>query len=114
MASDERDLWLEGLKEGDPVVVYGGFGMDTPFLYKVEKASKTQIIVKGSKYRRADGRAVHGDRWQRQRLDPFTPAVEEQIRRRRLLAVIEKTDWKTLTTPLLEDIVQRVTVLKQS
>ena len=86
-----REVWLNGLKVGDEVAVHGrGFG-DRVAVYKVEKLTPTQIVVRGDRYDKATGRERGASAYDRMSLEPVTEEVRQKIRRDRLLVRIDKS-----------------------
>lgn len=51
--------WLDNLKVGDEVVVSG----HNDIIEKVTGVTRTQITIKGTKYRRDSGRQITQDKW---------------------------------------------------
>jgi hypothetical protein len=97
--------WRENLKTGDPVLIWNGW-VHNPAT--VERTTPTQIIVRGSKYRRNGGARIGGGTWDRIVLVEPTPELLEEMRQkqerqavewfRKVSAVLAKADGLPLTT----------------
>lgn len=67
--SNEND-WLKTIKEGDTVFYeYGGFASRTLKPMTVERVSKTQVVIGGTKYHKENGSEV-GGRWSSKHILP--------------------------------------------
>lgn len=98
---------LENLKVGDLVVVRGSLIVGEE-LRKIERVTKSQIVVDKRRYRKKDGRLVGGGDWC---YGFIKPALEKDIERlnkvkqkNELLAYIRKVAWSNLSLESLETI----------
>jgi hypothetical protein len=94
--------WLQDLKPGDPVFVTQGGSV---LFEKVERVTKAQVIVGGSRFNREDG-SLRGEtgRWYHTRLEPWDEAKAEQVLLRQRRNALAGTDWQSLP----DDVVNRV------
>lgn len=91
--------WLESITEGSQVIVDPGHGLNLR-LYKVDRLTKTQIIIGTWRFRRSDGRGVGSDSWHfLQLLEPKPPLIE-RIRRDRLITYITNSKDSLNRLPL--------------
>lgn len=101
--------WLQELKAGDSVVVSGAGWHDVQEIEKVERVTKTQIILAGDqRYRKDDGHKVGGSAWRRGWLSQATPELVAQVQadelNRRLTVRMEDTKWKQVSLSKKERI----------
>jgi DNA replicative helicase MCM subunit Mcm2 (Cdc46/Mcm family) len=100
--------FLENLKPGDRVVISSGGVSDRKRVGRVERLTKTQIIVDGSRFRKSDGWQP-GDYWNRAWLQEASEETIKEIaarqRRRQIVAKIQKFRWDTLPDDLLQQVV---------
>lgn len=98
---------LENVKVGDFVVLRGSYAHDD-CLRKVERVTKSQIIVNKRRYRKNDGRIVGGGGWSYCYIRPATENDIERINKVRhknkLLAFIRKADLDNLSLESLQTI----------
>lgn len=96
---DGEDLysWLKDIEQGDSVIVEGRY---SSHLAKVERTTKTWIVVNKQKYRRADGEPVRHDKWDRFRLAPVTRERIQELQIKRLCeqcrALMREIETKSL------------------
>lgn len=87
-----RKEWLDSLREGDKVVVacQGLIGSTSYQPARVERVTKTRVVVAGKIYNR-DG-YVRGQRrsWSTPRLEPYTDAVKLKIETEQLRYEVDK------------------------
>jgi hypothetical protein len=65
-------------KPGDEVAYYRSY-RDTPRKLTIARVTPTQIVVGGQRFRRVDGDEVGGSRWDRTRVKPWTPDIDEAL-----------------------------------
>lgn len=98
---------LENVKVGDFVVLIGSYAHDG-CLRKVERVTKSQIIVNKRRYRKNDGRIVGGGGWSYCYIRPATENDIERINKVRhknkLLAFIKNVTWYNLSLESLQTI----------
>lgn len=88
MNYEERKAWLEGLKEGDRVAVSSGYGYRDYSIYKIDRLTKTQIVIRNNKYWRKDGRFVgSSSSYRTVELQPVTAKVVEAVDRGKFASV---------------------------
>lgn len=96
---------LKDLKEGDKVVVYKRWGDS---INVIEKVTKTQIVVNGTKYRRESGSQIGGSVWYSSRIGICTKEEENRIRSQisvnRMKRFIKEYDIDSLSYKKLEKI----------
>lgn len=90
--------WLANLRVSDPVVILSS-GLGGDFISKVERLTKTQIIVaRGGKFRRSDGEAVGGGvGYHRSILVEPTQEVTDRIQHNILANRLTRFEWKSLS-----------------
>jgi predicted nucleotidyltransferase len=101
---------LQNIKPGDDVAyVAGGCGSGV-YIRKVERVTKTQIIIGDSRYRREDGFPVGHTIWDAAHICELTPEMEKRVKetadrekKTRLVAEIHKA-LRGLTLDQLERI----------
>jgi len=77
-----RGEWLKSVKPGDEVIVSGGGPMSRSRVKKVERLTKTQIVLdNGMKYRIGGGCEVGDDSWRSTFLRESTPESINKIKR---------------------------------
>lgn len=96
---------LEDIKVGDKVIVIRRYARR---ICKVERLTKTQIVVDGDKFRKSDGKSVNNYGWFspfiRKATQELVAEVEEEEKRTKLLNEVYHTDWSKLRTDKLEEI----------
>lgn len=96
---------LKDLKAGDDVLVTGTFHRR---IAKVDKVTKTQIIIDNARFRRDSGWQCGSDRWNVRRI--YVPIekeisdVEEENLRKTLIYVISSSDFERLSTDKLKQV----------
>jgi hypothetical protein len=90
-----RREWAEGLKAGDPVAVRYDFNSGVR-LAKVERTTKTTIIVDGTRYWRKNGDAV-GYSYSSPVLEEPTDAVRREVAIRQARKALRDAEWGKLT-----------------
>lgn len=78
-----NEEWLQSLKPGDKVVVYGAYG--SRHIKAVKRLTPTMIIVGADeeKYRKKDGEKCAGDPFGREYIGPIDDEVRESVLRSR-------------------------------
>jgi hypothetical protein len=109
--------WLDELKEGDEVIVAGD-RIYSDSISKVQRLTKTQIILeKGGKFRRDNGSCLPYDAWHYTFLEEATEERKAAIRvankRHGILKLIREFDWSSLSTEVLEKVVELIAEGKQ-
>ena len=94
--------WLASLKVGDEVIVDVHFR--DPEIAKIDRFTKTQIIVGKMRFRKSDGWQPSGDWISRGRLVTPTAKLRAEAERSRLLRVIERRRWKSDTLDTLRKV----------
>lgn len=96
---------LKDLVEGDEVLVTGMFHRH---IAKVDKVTKTQIVVDNARYRRNSGLQCGDDIWDRKSISVPTEkeisAVKEENFRKKLIYAISSFDFKRLSTDELKQV----------
>ena len=93
--------WLQSLKRGDKVIVYGRTIADNEIIETVARVTRTQIVLAdGSKHRKKDGYRCGYEKWRRVYIEEPTPERVAEIRlkndRRKVARRIER-QHKNLT-----------------
>ena len=96
---------LKDLVTGDEVLVTG---MSYRRIAKVDKVTKTQIVVDNARFRRNSGWQCGGDRWNVRRISVLTENeisdVKEENLRKTLIYAISSFDFKRLSTDELKQV----------
>ena len=96
---------LKDLVVGDEVLVTGTFNRR---IAKVDKVTKTQIIVNNARFRRDSGWQFGSDRWNVRRISVPTEKeisdVKEENLRKILINTISSFDFKRLSTDELKQV----------
>ena len=96
---------LKDLVAGDEVLVTGTFRRR---IAKVDKVTKTQIVVDNARFRRDSGWQCGSDRWNVRRISVPTEEeisdVKEENLRKSLIYAISSFDFKRLTTNELKQV----------
>ena len=96
---------LKDLVVGDEVLV---IGMHRRRIAKVDKVTKTQIVVNNARFRRDSGWQCGGDSWNRKSISVPTEKeisdVEEENLRKALIYVISSSDFERLSTDELKQV----------
>lgn len=96
---------LKDLVAGDDVLVRG---MHRRRIAKVDKVTKTQIIVNNARFRRDSGWECGSDRWNVRRISVPTEKgisdVKEEELRKTLIYAISSFDFKRLSTDELKQV----------
>lgn len=96
---------LKDLVEGDEVLVTGMFHRH---ISKVDKVTKTQIIVNNARFKRDSGWQCGSDRWNIRRIAVPTEKeisdVKEEDLRKTLIYAISSFDFKRLSTDELKQV----------
>ena len=96
---------LKDLVAGDNVLVTGMYHRR---IAKVDKVTKTQIIVNNARFRRDSGWQYGGDSWNRKSISIPTEKeiseVKEENLRKNLICVISSFDFKRLSTNELKQV----------
>ena len=96
---------LKDLVAGDEVLVIGTFNRR---IAKVDKVTKTQIIVNNARFRRDSGCQFGSDRWNVRRISVPTEKeisdIKEENFRKELLYAISSFDFERLSTKDLKQV----------
>jgi hypothetical protein len=97
---------LKDLVAGDDVLVIGMHRRR--IIAKVDKVTKTQIVVDNARFRRNSGWQCGGDRWNVRRISVLTENeisdVKEENLRKTLIYAISSFDFKRLSTDELKQV----------
>lgn len=91
---------FEDLQVGDKVIVQGGGYQNYQAVSKIDRLTKTQIVLKdGSKYGRKHGHRVGTSDWRSPHLIMYTEERAAEIRRVKLVgAILDKVNKKNLSS----------------
>ena len=96
---------LKDLVAGDEVLVTGTFHRR---IAKIDKVTKTQIVIDNARFRRDSGWQCGGDSWNRKSISVPTEKeisdVKEENLRKELLYAISSFDFKRLSTDELKQV----------
>lgn len=96
---------LKDLVAGDEVLVTGTFHRR---IAKIDKVTKTQIVIDNARFRRDSGWQCGSDRWNVRRISVPTekeiPDIKEENFRKELLYAISSFDFKRLSTDELKQV----------
>lgn len=96
---------LKDLKAGDDVLVVG---RSYRRIAKIDKVTKTQIVVNNARFRRDSGWQYGGDRWNVRNISVPTEKeisdVKEENLRKTLIYSISSFDFKRLSTDELKQV----------
>ena len=96
---------LKDLVAGDDVLVEGS---SSRRIAKIDKVTKTQIVVNNARFRRDSGWQCGSDRWNIRRISVPTEkdisSVKEENLRRTLIYTISSFDFKRLSTDELKQV----------
>ena len=96
---------LKDLVEGDEVLVTG---MYHRHIAKVDKVTKTQIIVNNARFKRDSGWQCGSERWNIRRISVATEKeitdVKKEDFRKKLIYAISSFDFKRLSTDELKQV----------
>ena len=96
---------LKDLVAGDDVLVVG---MSCRRIAKVDKVTKTQIVVNNARYRRNSGWQCGGDRWNVKSISVPTEKeiteIKEETFRKKLIYAISSFDFERLSTDELKQV----------
>ena len=96
---------LKDLVAGDAVIVVG---MSCRRIAKIDKVTKTQIVVNNARFRRNSGWQCGGDSWNRKSISVPTEKeisdVKEENLRRTIIYAISSFDFKRLSTNELKQV----------
>lgn len=96
---------LKDLIAGDDVLVVG---MYRRCIAKIDKVTKTQIVVNNARFRRDSGWQCGSDRWNVRKISVPTEKdisdVEEENLRKALIYVISSSDFERLSTDELKQV----------
>lgn len=96
---------LKDLVVGDEVLVTGTFHRR---IAKVDKVTKTQIIIDNARFRRDSGCQCGGDSWNRKSISVPTENeisdIKEEILRETIIYAISSFDFKRLSTDELKQV----------
>ena len=99
--------WLNDLKPGDQVILGSSAHTGVDSIGKVERLTKTQIVIKGSsiRYRRIDGRRIGASCWYESWICQATQEkiaeITEAKKRRTLIGKLNTMRWGDLNTEAL-------------
>jgi hypothetical protein len=102
---------FEDLKAGDEVVLISRVFGDTQYsLKKVERVTKTQIVIDNTKYRRSDGWEI-SRHWNRDNIELPTPEMLQKVEkynqsvlRWNLMKDLQKIGWGQFSLEHLREI----------
>lgn len=96
---------IKDLQVGDDVIVTG---MSHRSIAKVDKVTKTQIVVGNIRFRRESGWQCGDDRWNVRRISVPTEKeiteIKEETFRKKLIFAISSFNFKYLSTAELEQV----------
>lgn len=96
---------LKDLIAGDDVLVVG---MSCRRIAKVDKVTKTQIVVNNTRFRRDSGWQCGSDRWNNKTISVPTEKqiveIKEENLRKKLIYAISSFDFKRLSTDELKQV----------
>ena len=96
---------LKDLVAGDEVLVVG---ISCRRIAKIDKVTKTQIVVNNARFRRDSGRQCGGDTWNRKSISVPTEKeisdIKEENFRKKLIYAISSFDFKRLSTDELKQV----------
>lgn len=96
---------LKDLIAGDDVLVVG---RSCRCIAKIDKVTKTQIVVNNARFRRDSGWQCGGDSWSRKSISVPTEKeiseVKEENLRKTLIYVISSSDFERLSTDKLKQV----------
>ena len=96
---------LKDLVVGDDVLVEG---INHRHIAKVDKVTKTQIVVNNTRFRRDSGWQCSGDSWSRKSISVPTEKeisdIKEENFRKTLIYAISSFDFKRLSTDKLKQV----------
>ena len=96
---------LKDLKAGDDVLVTG---RSCRRITKIDKVTKTQIVVNNARFRRDSGWQCGGDRWNVRKISVPTEKeiseIKEETLRKKLIFAISSTNFKYLPIAKLEQV----------
>lgn len=108
MSHNEKLKRMKELKDlvvGDDVLVTG---MSYKRIAKINKVTKTQIVVNNARFRRDSGWQCSSDRWNLRKISVPTEKeisdVKEEIFRKKLMLAISSFDFKRLSTDKLKQV----------
>jgi len=99
--------WFKKLKEGDEVIFSTRYENR---IATVERFTKTQIVLKetSTRFNRNTGRQIGATNWSLDQISEATPEkkahVREEQARRKMLNIIDKTNFRLLSYDSLVDI----------
>ena len=102
--------WLEQLKPGDRVIRH--YGWNEKDIVRVNRVTKTQIIVKVLSYEqrfsRVSGRDIGGQRFNKAFISRATPEIIHEIKTKniikKLMSYLKNFDWQIMSIEDLETI----------
>lgn len=97
-----RTEWLESLKVGDEVASDLVLGVHC--IEKIEKITKTKIVTNKGRYRRRTGITVGGSIWHLSKIEPITEQIRDEVKKRRICAILSKQNFAELSLDKLERI----------
>jgi len=104
---EQHTAWLQSLKPGDEVIVCGSHPGGFVCVDKVERVTKTLVVVRGIRFNRERGRS-RGDGWHRRWLAKATPEAVRKSKReahhRSLVSRLRKTNWENVPFDILVSI----------
>lgn len=97
---------LKDLVAGDKVLVVG---VSCRRIAKIDKVTKTQIVVNNARFRRDSGWQCGGDSWSRKKsisvpTEKEISDIEEENLRKALIYVISSSDFERLSTDKLKQV----------
>jgi hypothetical protein len=101
----DRREWLATLKAGDEVHVSESMTKDDS-IRKVDRTTKTQIVIGNSKFRRSNGFPVGSDTWIRRHIEKPTAESRKRIKRARMVRLLNSVKWSEVSDAALSAIVK--------
>ena len=104
---------LKDLQVGDEVVIKGlGY---PERIAKIERITKTQIVVNGYKFNRGSGSQCGNNGWEGKNIYVLTDELKEQLqevqRKRNIISYIEKFNFNSLS---VEELLQVYNIIKSN
>lgn len=94
--------WLLSLEVGDKVAIEGR--LTGVRIFEIERITKIYFIIKGEKFRRADGYKIGCDSWNSISIKPITDEVRAKILSRNLEVKIHNGELRKLSLTKLKEI----------
>lgn len=104
--TEQRQLWLNGLKVGDEVIIKDSSGWGTNYRYSLHTVTKItpSRMMDVGRYRFNNDGEVRGNYGRY--LIPTTPELKQQILVESAIYKIKKTVWESLTPQQILDVLK--------